>query len=139
MSLEQFGRLVAAGMARKGLGQGKLAVHIGVLPDGRTLDATQIRLILLGKRRSLDGVLVQRIAEVLGLDPAQAHHQAGTWPPELQPEDLPDLSERLATRRAAEARVASHAEGASAAAAHSSTIQAREEKQASPQLAGVAA
>ena len=117
MSLEEFGRLVAVGMARKGLGQGKLAVHIGVLPDGRTLDATQIRLIIQGKRRSLDGMLVQRVAEVLDLDPAEAHYQAGTWPPDLSPEDLPKLSELLATRRTtAAARVASPSEGARSAA-----------------------
>jgi len=117
MSLEEFGRLMAAGMARKGLGQGKLAVHIGVLPDGRTLDATQIRLIIQGKRRSLDGMLVQRIAEVLDLDPAEAHYQAGTWPPGLEPEDLPKLSDLAATRRmTAASRVASRAEGARSAA-----------------------
>jgi len=88
-----------------------------VLPDGRTLDATQIRYIMQGTRRSLDGMLVQRIAEVLDLDPAEAHYQAGTWPPDLNPEDLPKLSDLLATRRMMAAnRVASQAEGARSAA-----------------------
>jgi hypothetical protein len=121
MSLEEFGRLVAAGMARQGMGQGKLAVLIGVLPDGKTMDATQIRLIIQGKRRTLNGVLVQRIAEVLELDPAEAHYQAGTWPPGLEPEHLRDISERLTTRQmTAAGRVASRVEGASSAATASS-------------------
>src|SRR5262245_48957274 len=115
MSLEEFGRYVAAGMARKELGQGKLAVHIGVLPDGRTLDATQIRHILQGTRRSLDSALVQRIAEVLELDPLEAHRLAGTWPAQLGPEDIRDLSERRAARHEAATRAASRREGASAA------------------------
>jgi len=137
MSLEEFGRLVAAGMARKGLGQGKLAVHIGVLPDGRTLDATQIRYIMQGTRRSLDGMLVQRIAEVLELDPAEAHYQAGTWPPDLSPEDLPDLSELLATRRmTAASRVASQAEGARSAAPASSSANPEDLMRACASSAG---
>ena len=123
MSLEQFGRLVAAGMARKGYGQGKVAVLIGVLPDGKTLDATQIRLIVQGKRRSLTGALVQRLAEVLELDPAEAHYQAGTWPPDLSPEDLPDLSELLATRRMTAASRVASLEGARSAAPQFATDQ----------------
>jgi transcriptional regulator with XRE-family HTH domain len=120
MSLEEFGRLVAAGMQAKGIGQGKLAVYIGVLPDGRTLDATQVRHILQGTRRSLDSQLVQRIAEVLDLDALEAHRLAGTWPPHLEPEDLRDISERAAARKiAAVGRVAKRKRGRDLTAAPS--------------------
>jgi transcriptional regulator with XRE-family HTH domain len=118
MSLEEFGRLVAAGMQAKGIGQGKLAVYIGVLPDGRTLDATQIRHIMQGTRRSLDSQLVQRIAEVLELDALEAHRLAGTWPLGLSPDDVSELQAARveAARRAA-------FEGAAASASPSTADQ----------------
>lgn len=115
MSLEEFGRLVAAGMKAKGIGQGKLAVYIGVLPDGRTMDATQIRHIINGTRRSLDSQLVQRIAEVLDLDPLEAHREAGTWPLGLSPDDVSELAAARgkAAQRAAQEGVAASFPGSS--------------------------
>lgn len=123
MGAREFGRLVEQAMAAKEMSQARLAVLVGVLPEGRVLNETQIRRIREGSRR-LDEVLVSRLIALLDLDPAEAWHAAGLWPEGLDPEDLRDISELLATRRTTAAgRVASRLEGAHAAAPSISSDQ----------------
>jgi len=81
MSVE-LGRLVRTAMQSKGLSQGKVAVLVGVFDSDRYLDATQVRLITTGERRPTRG-LVERLIEILDLDPAEAWAAAGLWPPDL--------------------------------------------------------
>ncbi len=82
MGATEFGRLMGRAMAERGISQNRLASRLGELPDGRIFDATQIRLIRQGRRR-LDHQLVQRLIELLDLDPAEAWATAGLWPPDL--------------------------------------------------------
>lgn len=58
-------------MRRKGYSQGNLAVAIGFLPNGKTLDATGVRRVITGER-PLDSWMLNRLIDVLDLDPAEA-------------------------------------------------------------------
>ena len=82
MGARTFGILVDKVMQERGLTQARLAVLVGVLPDGRVLNETQVRRIREGQRR-LDPELIRRLVEVLGLDEGEAWHAAGMWPPGL--------------------------------------------------------
>jgi hypothetical protein len=112
MGAKEFGQLVADRMDELGWSQNKVARRFGELPDGRGLDSSQVRVIKEGGRR-LDHALVERLIHVLGLDEnptaeLRAWATAGLWPEDLNPEDITDLSELLATRRmTAAGRVAS--------------------------------
>jgi hypothetical protein len=119
MGAREFGHLVEQAMAKKEMSQARLAVLVGILPEGRVLNETQIRRIREGSRR-LDEVLVSRLIGLLDLDPAEAWHAAGLWPQGLDPEDLRDISELRAARLTAASRAASP-EGASLAAPVSSS------------------
>jgi transcriptional regulator with XRE-family HTH domain len=119
MGAREFGRLVEQAMAKKEMSQARLAVLVGLLPEGRVLNETQIRRIREGSRR-LDEVLVSRLIALLDLDPAEAWHAAGLWPEGLDPEDLRDISELRAARLMAATRAALPSEGASSAATASS-------------------
>lgn len=92
MSVE-LGRLVRAAMRDKGLSQGKVAVLVGVFDSDRYLDATQVRLIATGERKPTRG-LVERLIDVLDLDPAEAWPAAGLWPPDLEASEYRRLRER---------------------------------------------
>lgn len=80
MAGTDFARMVRAAMERKSISRNRLGYLIGVLPDGRTIDATGIRLMLEGRRRNYDTALVTRLIDVLDLDPATAYEAAGVWP-----------------------------------------------------------
>jgi transcriptional regulator with XRE-family HTH domain len=87
MGAPEFGRLVDQRMQQLDLSQARLAVLVGVLPDGRVLNETQVRRIREGERR-LDEDLVSRLIAALDLDPPTAWHAAGLWPPGLTAEQL---------------------------------------------------
>lgn len=128
MGAIEFGQLISQRMRELGLSQNRLGARIGELPDGRFFDATQVRMLREGRRR-LDQMLVERIIHVLELDtdPAtelKAWRTAGLWPPYLEPEDLPDLSELRAARTMAASRVAPRTEGAAASASPTATSRA---------------
>jgi hypothetical protein len=90
----EFGQYVDRTIREKGWPQGLVAVKIGTLPDGRYFNDKGIERIRTGGRR-LDHMLVQRLIEVLDLDPALAWSAAGLWPPDL------DLSEYRRLRESA--------------------------------------
>lgn len=80
MGAAEFGHLVRAGMEAKGLSQGAVGRRVTKrLPDDRGLDATQVRLVMEGRRR-LDRALVDAFCEVLGLDPFEAYEAADLRP-----------------------------------------------------------
>jgi hypothetical protein len=91
MGAAAFGRLVDQAMRDKGWGQGRVAVAIGVLPDGKVWDATRVGRLRAGKVRHLDRELVGRLVDVLDLDPAEAWEAAGLWPPDLKADDYRDF------------------------------------------------
>jgi hypothetical protein len=71
----QFRQLIETAMREKGWSQGNLAVAIGFLPSGTTLDATGVRRIIRGER-PLTSWMLNRLIEVLDLDPAEAEAAA---------------------------------------------------------------
>jgi len=75
MGAREFGQLVERAMREKNWSQGNLAVAIGFLPSGKTLDATGVRRILHGER-PLTGWMLDRLTTVLDLDRAEAEDAA---------------------------------------------------------------
>jgi len=110
MGAREFGRRIDAEMQRQGIGAMKLAARIGELSDGRAFDATGIRLMRQGRRQQYDAELVERIANALGIDLAEAFFIAGVWPPGLTTEHIRHL-ELFAARRQAVAPGAARAQG----------------------------
>jgi hypothetical protein len=92
MGAYDFGQYVDRTIREKGWPQGLVAVKIGTLPDGRYFNDKGIERIRTGGRR-LDHMLVQRLIEVLDLDPVLAWSAAGLWPDDLDPEDYRRLRE----------------------------------------------
>jgi len=117
-----FGEMVDEGVRRKGWSDYQLSAAIGLLPGEKAFNATQVRRLRRGERRNVTHDLVAKLIELLDLDPPQAWHAAGLWPPGLEPEDIADLSERRAARLTAASRAAS-LEGAAASASGSSLEQ----------------
>jgi hypothetical protein len=116
-----FGEMVDEGVRLKGWSDYQLSAAIGLLPGEKAFNATQVRRLRRGERRNVTHDLVAKLIGLLDLDPAEAWHAAGLWPPGLDPEDVRDISELLATRRTTAAgRVASPSEGARTAAPLSS-------------------
>lgn len=119
-----FGELVEEGLDRKGWSDYQLSAAIGLLPGDKAFNPTQIGRLKRGERRTLSRPLVAKLIDLLDLDPIPAWHAAGLWPEGLEPEDVGDLSDRLATRRmTAAGRVASPVEGARSAAPSFSSDQ----------------
>jgi transcriptional regulator with XRE-family HTH domain len=88
MGTREFGRLTKAGRHQRRLSKSELARQLGRLPDsGRVFDAAGISRIEAGGPVRLDRELVQRLVDVLDLDPADAWHAAGLWPPDLSADD----------------------------------------------------
>jgi transcriptional regulator with XRE-family HTH domain len=81
MGTTEFGQLADAARRERGYSLARVAVGIGVLPDGGVLNETQVKRILEG-RRSLDRHLIERLIDVLGLDRADA------WEAALESADL---------------------------------------------------
>jgi len=89
----EFGQYIDRTIRDKGWPQGLVAVKIGTLPDGRYFNDKGIERIRTGGRR-LDHMLVERLIEVLDLDPAEAWSAAGLLPPEITAEELRTLMAR---------------------------------------------
>ncbi len=90
MGAREFGQEVEERRLQLGWTRSKLAVAIGILPDGTALDATQVRRLIEGGRR-LDSDVVDRIAKALGWDALKAAEMAGVWPPGLTADMLRKL------------------------------------------------
>jgi hypothetical protein len=83
MGAREFGEWVNRKMSERGIGASRLAARVGELSDGRILDATMIRHIRTGRRRSYDTALVEALADALGEDRGEACQIAGVWPSDL--------------------------------------------------------
>src|SRR5262245_17477656 len=92
VSTQEFGRMVSEAMRRKGLSLRRLGALVGMLPDGRVVDATMIKRVIEGQRRSVDTQLAWRLIETLDLDPIDAAEAAGVWPPGVDPQDVRELT-----------------------------------------------
>jgi len=78
-----FGELVAEAMRRKGWGDYHVSAAIGLLPDNKVINNTQIRRIRTGERQNLTRELVAQLISALDLPEEEAWHAAGLWPPDL--------------------------------------------------------
>lgn len=88
MGAREFGRMVEEARLAKGWTRADIAAAIGILPDGRGLDPTQIRRIAQGSRELKPGdettiELITRLIRFLGLEWEGAWKTVGLWPPDL--------------------------------------------------------
>jgi len=98
--MDAFAKMVDDAARAADLNDYQLSAAIGLMqPGNRVFGPKQVARLRQGRQRHYDRQLVSRLLEVLpDLDPVQAWHKAGLWPPGLDPEDLRDISERAATR-----------------------------------------
>jgi hypothetical protein len=75
VSHHHFRQLIEQAMRDKQWSQGNLAVAIGFLPNGKTLDATGVRRVITGER-PLTAWMLHRLIDVLGLNPVEAEAAA---------------------------------------------------------------
>jgi hypothetical protein len=75
-----FGAMVEEAARRKGWSDYQLSAAIGLLPGDRPFNPTQIRRLRRGERQHLTQELVQRLIDVLGLDPPEAWAASGLLP-----------------------------------------------------------
>jgi transcriptional regulator with XRE-family HTH domain len=90
MGQVEFGKLVSQRMDQVGISQRRLASRLGELSDGSLFDSTSIRTIREGQRR-LNHELVNRLIEILSMDPDEAWAASGLLPPGVTAEELRQL------------------------------------------------
>jgi hypothetical protein len=80
--------MVDAERRKRGWSQSKLAYRIGELPEsGRYFDATGVRRLIAGSGVRVDRELVDRLVQLLSLDPFLAYELADLRPPGFSAED----------------------------------------------------
>jgi hypothetical protein len=89
---EQFAGMVGAAMRAKGWNPYQLSAAIGLLPSGRVFHSKQVDRLLDGSRKSLNRELVDRLVEVLDLDPYEAYEAADLRPAGFSAEDHRDFA-----------------------------------------------
>ena len=88
MDAREFGQLVGQARRRGGYSKSELARQLGRLPDsGRVFDAAGITRIERGGPVRVDRELVDRLIEVLDLDPFEAYEAADLRPEGFTAED----------------------------------------------------
>jgi transcriptional regulator with XRE-family HTH domain len=93
MDAHDFGRLVAQARRQGGYSKSELARQLGRLPEsGRVFDAAGITRIERGGPVRVDRELVDRLVEVLGLDPFEAYEAADLRPEGFTAEDHRDFA-----------------------------------------------
>jgi transcriptional regulator with XRE-family HTH domain len=103
MGAREFGQMVESARLAKGWTRADVAAAIGILPDGRGLDPTQIRRIAQGSREYKPGEettleLVSRLIRFLGLPWEEAWRTVGLWPPDLDEDGYRRFREAAVTR-----------------------------------------
>lgn len=88
---ESFAVLVDAAAARLELNDYQLSAAIGLMPGNKVCSPKQVRRIRDGEQVNYSRDLVQRLIDVLELDPVLAWELADKWPPGLTGEQLRDL------------------------------------------------
>jgi hypothetical protein len=84
---DQFAVMVDAAMRAKGWKTYQLSAAIGLLPSGRAINPTQVQRILDNRRANLTREIVDRLIEVLDLDPFDAYEAADLRPRDFTAED----------------------------------------------------
>lgn len=86
-----FAELVDDAAKAKGLNDYQLSAAIGLMPGNRVCSPKQVDRIRKGQQVHYNRDLVQRLIDVLELDPYRAWELAGLWPPGLTGEHLREL------------------------------------------------
>jgi len=86
-----FAELVDNAAQAKDLNDYQLSAAIGLMPGNKVCSPKQVSRIRNGEQVNYSRDLVQRLIEVLDLDPAEAWELADKWPPGLTGEHLRDL------------------------------------------------
>lgn len=94
MARPSFGALVDDAARAAGFNDYQLAGAIGLLPGRKVFSPKQVARLRRGETQSVSRALVQRLIEVLELDPGEAWAASGLWPPGLTPEQYKELRER---------------------------------------------
>lgn len=76
MERNNLGPMVDAAMRQQRIGDAKLSVLIGLSPAGRVYDRKQVTRLRRGEVRYVPGWLLDRVIEVLGLQPLEAYRAA---------------------------------------------------------------
>lgn len=97
-----FAELVDSAAQAKGLNDYQLSAAIGLMPGNKVCSPKQVGRIRNGEQVNYSRELVQRLIEVLDLDPVQAWELADKWPPGLTAEDLHKLGLFTGRRRRAD-------------------------------------
>jgi hypothetical protein len=95
-----FAEMVDTAADAKGLNDYQMSAAIGLMPGNRVCSPKQVRRIREGAQVNYHRDLIERLIDVLDLDPADAWERAGVWPPGLTADELRDLeSHRVGTGR----------------------------------------
>jgi transcriptional regulator with XRE-family HTH domain len=94
-----FAELVDSAAQAKDLNDYQLSAAIGLMPGNKVCSPKQVSRIRNGEQVNYSRDLVQRLIEVLDLDPAEAWELADKWPPGLTAEHLRDLGLFSSSRR----------------------------------------
>lgn len=86
-----FAELVDGAADAKGLNDYQLSAAIGLMPGNKVCSPKQVSRIRNGEQVNYSRDLVQRLVDVLNLDPIQAWELADKWPPGLTAEHLRKL------------------------------------------------
>jgi hypothetical protein len=86
-----FAEMVDTAATAKSLNNYQLSAAIGLMPGNRVCSPKQVDRIRNGEQVNYHRDLVQRLIDVLDLDPAEAWERAGVWPPGLTAEQLREL------------------------------------------------
>lgn len=122
-----FAELVDSAATAKGLNDFQLSAAIGLLPGKKVWTAKQVSRIRTGKQVNVSRDLVQRLIDVLDLDPVVAWELADKWPPGLTGEDVRKLGLFGARRRRrADRELEASATPSSAASLRPRTVKTRD-------------
>jgi transcriptional regulator with XRE-family HTH domain len=86
-----FAELVDGAAEAKGLNDYQLSAAIGLMPGNKVCSPKQVGRIRNGEQVNYSRELVQRLIEVLDLDPVLAWELADKWPPGLTADDVHKL------------------------------------------------
>jgi hypothetical protein len=86
-----FAELVDSAAQARDLNDYQLSAAIGLMPGNKVCSPKQVRRVRDGEQVNYSRDLVQRLIEVLDLDPAEAWELADKWPPGLTGDHLRDL------------------------------------------------
>jgi hypothetical protein len=108
-----FAELVDGAAEGKGLNDYQLSAAIGLMPGNKVCSPKQVDRIRKGEQVNYSRDLVQRLIEVLDLDPVRAWELADKWPPGLTADDVHKLGLFTGRRRRSDRQLENVAAAAS--------------------------